>query len=137
VPFFHPTSVSRCFVIALRSTGEMHAFVDWLHGAETAPVSPIMQPVIVLPVDDVDDEKGTVTHTAPPGSGPPIRRGLRRRASCTALADWRLGYAYGPHTASIVDTLAHAGGENVAGPVHVVLPLGSVWTRTTSAPVLS
>lgn len=62
VAFFHPTSVSRCFVIALRNTGEMHAFVDWLHGAETWPVSPIMQPVIVLPIDDVDDEKGTVTH---------------------------------------------------------------------------
>lgn len=62
VMFFHPTGDSRCFVIALRDVDEVHAFTRQLALAQTWPVTPIMQPVILLPIGHVDHERRIVTH---------------------------------------------------------------------------
>ncbi len=63
VSFFRPTSDSKCFVVALRDVGEVHAFVPPQFIAYSwSARNPLMQPVIVLPIDHLDDDRRIITH---------------------------------------------------------------------------
>jgi hypothetical protein len=63
VSFMRPTSPSKCIVVALRNVEEVHAFAPEQFIAETWSASnPLMQPVIILPIDHLEDDRRIITH---------------------------------------------------------------------------
>jgi hypothetical protein len=63
VSFFRPTSAGKTFVIGLRNIEEVHAYVPPQFIAYAmGPQNPLRQPVIVLPVDHLENDRRIITH---------------------------------------------------------------------------
>jgi len=64
VSFFQPPATTvKYFVIALRNIGEVHAYVPEQFAAYAmSGRNPLLQPVIVLPLDEIGDPRGLITH---------------------------------------------------------------------------
>jgi hypothetical protein len=63
VSFFKPITLGKTFVVALRNVEEVHAYVEpqFIAYAE-GPQNPLHTPVIVLPVDHLENDRRIITH---------------------------------------------------------------------------